>query len=79
MEQKILKPFVLHVEDEDHSAYLLSLMLRDEQADIDVLRLCNGEEAISLSSLDVAYTSMPSRPDVVALISICPRKMDTRF
>ena len=67
------RPVVLHVEDDDGSAYLFRLVLRMEEANIDVFRLSNGEDAVRFLTRAGIFADAP-RPDVVVLDLHLPRK-----
>ncbi len=55
------KRIVLYVEDDDASAYCLSLALKEEDADVDVLCVSDGEEAV-LFLTRTAFSRMPPVP-----------------
>ena len=67
------KPLVLHVEDDDGSAFLLSLVLRDQGVDADVVRVCDGEEALRFIAGRYSV-SEDRRPSVVVLDLNLPKK-----
>jgi DNA-binding response OmpR family regulator len=67
------KPVVLHVEDSDAMAYLLRYALREEKADVDVFRLCDGEDAIRYLTRTGVFAEAP-RPSVIVLDLELPKK-----
>jgi CheY-like chemotaxis protein len=67
------KPVVLHVEDSDATAYLLSCALRELKADVDVFRLCDGEDAILFLARKGVFAEAP-RPAVIVLDLDLPKK-----
>ena len=68
-----LKPVVLHVEDSDATAYLLRYALREQYADVDVFRLCDGEDAILYLARKGVFEDAP-RPTVIVLDLDLPKK-----
>jgi DNA-binding response OmpR family regulator len=68
-----LKPVVLHVEDSDATAYLLSYALREQKADVDVFRLCDGEDALLYLARKGVFGEAP-RPAVIVLDLELPNK-----
>jgi len=68
-----LKPVVLHVEDSDATAYLLRYVLREEKADVDVFRLCDGEDAILYLTRRGVFAEAPL-PAVIVLDLDLPKK-----
>jgi DNA-binding response OmpR family regulator len=68
-----LKPVVLHVEDSDATAYLLRYALREQKADVDVFRLCDGEDAILYLTRKGVFADAP-RPAVIVLDLELPKK-----
>jgi chemotaxis family two-component system response regulator Rcp1 len=68
-----LKPVVLHVEDSDATAYLLRYALREQKADVDVFRLCDGEDAILYLARTGVFVEAP-RPTVIVLDLELPKK-----
>jgi two-component system, chemotaxis family, response regulator Rcp1 len=68
-----LKPVVLHVEDSDSMAYLLRYALREQKADVDVFRLCDGEDAMLYLACKGVFAEAP-RPDVIVLDLELPKK-----
>jgi two-component system, chemotaxis family, response regulator Rcp1 len=68
-----LRPVVLHVEDSDAIAYLLRYALREQKADVDVFRLCDGQDAISYLARHGVFAEAP-RPDVIVLDLDLPKK-----
>jgi chemotaxis family two-component system response regulator Rcp1 len=68
-----LKPVVLHVEDSDATAYLLRYALREQEADLDVFRLCDGADAILYLTRQGVFADAP-RPDVIVLNLDLPKK-----
>jgi DNA-binding response OmpR family regulator len=73
MDDNAKKPVVLHVEDDDGCAYLLRLALREENANIDVFRLCDGVDAILFLNREGVFADAP-HPDVVVLDLNLPQK-----
>jgi CheY-like chemotaxis protein len=67
------KPVVLHIEDDDAAAYLFRLMLRQHGADIDLFRLCNGEDGILFLTRSGLFADAP-RPAVIVLDLQIPKK-----
>jgi len=67
------KPVVLHVEDDDASAYLFRIYLRRQHADVDVFRLCNGADATLFLTRSGVFADAP-RPSVVVLDLDLPKK-----
>lgn len=67
------KPVVLHVEDSDATAYLLSYVLRQQNADVDVFRLCDGDDAIRYLVRKGVFTEAP-RPAVIVLDLDLPKR-----
>jgi two-component system, chemotaxis family, response regulator Rcp1 len=67
------KPVVLHVEDSDATAYLLRYSLREQNADVDVFRLCDGEDAILYLARKGVFEDAPI-PDVIVLDLDLPKK-----
>jgi len=67
------KPVVLHVEDSDATAYLLRFALREQNADVDVFRLCDGEDAILYLTRKGVFAEAP-RPAVIVLDLDLPKK-----
>jgi len=72
-ENSNLKPVVLHVEDSDATAYLLRFALREQNADVDVFRLCDGEDAILYLAREGVFAEAP-RPGVIVLDLDLPKK-----
>jgi DNA-binding response OmpR family regulator len=68
-----LKPVVLHVEDSDAMAYLLRFALRQQKADVDVFRLCDGQDAILYLARKGIFAEAP-RPSVIVLDLELPKK-----
>ncbi len=68
-----LKPVVLHVEDSDAMAYLLRYALRQLNADVDVFRLCDGEDAALYLTRKGIFGDAP-RPAVIVLDLELPNK-----
>jgi DNA-binding response OmpR family regulator len=68
-----LKPVVLHVEDSDATAYLLRYALREQNADVDVFRLCDGADAILYLTHEGVFADAP-RPGVIVLDLDLPKK-----
>jgi DNA-binding response OmpR family regulator len=68
-----LKPVVLHVEDSDATAYLLRYALREQEADVDVFRLCDGADAILYLTHEGVFADAP-RPGVIVLDLDLPKK-----
>ena len=64
---------MLHVEDSDATAYLLSYSLREHNADVDVFRLCDGEDAILYLVRKGVFEGAP-RPAVIVLDLDLPKK-----
>jgi CheY-like chemotaxis protein len=67
------KPLVLHVEDDDGSAFLFTLVLRYQGIDADVLRIRDGEEAIRFLARSLTSEDTPV-PDVVVLDLNLPKE-----
>jgi len=67
------KPVVLHVEDSDAMAYLLRYALREQKADVDVFRLCDGGDATLYLSCKGVFAEAP-RPAVIVLDLELPKK-----
>jgi chemotaxis family two-component system response regulator Rcp1 len=67
------KPVVLHVENSDAMAYLLKYALREKRADVDVFRLCDGEDAILYLARKGVFAEAP-RPAVIVLDLELPKK-----
>src|SRR5579872_4205722 len=67
------KPVVLHVEDSDATAYLSSYVLRQQNADVDVFRLCDGDDAIRYLVRKGVFTEAP-RPAVIVLDLDLPKR-----
>ena len=63
----------MHVEDDDTCAYALSFALREQNADVDVFRLCDGEDAVLFLTRAGIFANAP-RPDVVVLDLNLPKK-----
>jgi CheY-like chemotaxis protein len=72
-ETAILRPVVLHVEDSDAAAYLLRYSLREQKADVDVFRLCDGEDAILYLARKGVFEDAPL-PAVIVLDLDLPKK-----
>jgi two-component system response regulator len=68
-----LNPVVLHVEDSDAMAYLLRYALRQLRADMDVFRLCDGEDAILYLTRKGVFADAPC-PSVIVLDLELPKK-----
>ena len=67
------RPLVLHVEDDDGSAFLLTLVLRDQGVEADVVHVCDGEEALRfITGRDGSPEGR--RPSVVVLDLNLPKK-----
>lgn len=66
-------PVVLHVEDDDGAAYLFRTVLRDQAADVEVFRLCNGEDGILFLRRTGVFADAP-RPNIVVLDLHLPKK-----
>ena len=62
----IPNPLILHVEDDDATAYLLQVAFRQQNLQIDVIRLCNGDDAASFLERNGVYCNAP-QPDLVLL------------
>lgn len=67
------KPVVLHVEDSDATAYLFMYALREQNADVDVFRLRDGEDAILYLARKGVFTEAP-RPAVIVLDLDLPKR-----
>jgi two-component system, chemotaxis family, response regulator Rcp1 len=67
------KPVVLHVENSDAMAYLLKYALREKRADVDVFRLCDGEDAMLYLARKGVFAEAP-RPAVIVLDLELPKK-----
>jgi DNA-binding response OmpR family regulator len=67
------KPVVLHVEDSDAVAYLLRYALREQKADVDVFRLCDGEDAMLYLAREGVFVEAP-RPGVIVLDLELPKR-----
>ena len=63
----------MHVEDDDTCAYALSCALRELNADVDVFRLCDGEDAVLFLTRAGIFANAP-RPDVIVLDLNLPKK-----
>jgi CheY-like chemotaxis protein len=66
-------PVVLHVEDNDAAAYLLRFCLREQKADVDVFRLCDGHDAILYLTRKGVFEEAPV-PAVIVLDLDLPKK-----
>jgi DNA-binding response OmpR family regulator len=67
------KPVLLHVEDDDATAFLLRLALREISLDVDVFRTCDGEDAIKFLTRTGVFAAAPP-PDIVVLDLHLPKK-----
>lgn len=67
------RPVLLHVEDDDTTAFLFRFALREIQVDVDVFRTCNGEDAIWFLTQQGAFANAP-QPDIVVLDLHLPKK-----
>ena len=67
------KPVVLHVDDNDAMACLLRYALRQKKVDVDVFRLCNGEDAMLYLARMGTFVGAP-HPAVVVLDLSLPKK-----
>jgi DNA-binding response OmpR family regulator len=68
-----LKPVVLHVENSDAMAYLLKYALREKRAEVDLFRLCDGEDAMLYLARKGVFAEAP-RPAVIVLDLALPKK-----
>jgi chemotaxis family two-component system response regulator Rcp1 len=68
-----VKPVVLHVEDSNAMAYLLRHALWQKKADVDVLRLCDGADAMLYLTRVGVFVEAPL-PAVIVLDLELPRK-----
>lgn len=59
-------PVILHVEDNDATAYLVQYAFRHQDRRVDLIRLCNGNEGSSFLGQIGIYAEAP-RPDLVLL------------
>src|SRR5690349_8454307 len=66
-------PVVLHVEDDDATAFVLRLALRELHVNVDVFRTCDGEDAIAFLARQGVFSEAPE-PDVVVLDLHLPKK-----
>ncbi len=66
-------PVLLHVEDDDATAYLFRLGLRECNVKVDVFRSCDGENAISFLKRQGIFEHAPA-PDLVVLDLNLPKK-----
>ena len=64
---------VLHVEDSDATAYLLRYVLREQNIDVDVFRLCDGDDAIPYLTRKGVFEDAP-HPAVIVLDLDLPKK-----
>ena len=69
----IPRPVVLHVENNDQTAYCFRAALRNHHADVDVFRLCDGDDALMFLNRTAPFADAP-HPDVVVLDFQLPRK-----
>jgi two-component system response regulator len=67
------EPVVLHVEDSDATAYLSKYALREQNAGVDVFRLCDGEDAMLYLTRKGVFANAP-RPAVIVLDLDLPEK-----
>jgi two-component system, chemotaxis family, response regulator Rcp1 len=66
-------PVLLHVEDDDATAYLFHLALHECNVNVDVFRSCDGENAISFLTRQGIFEHAPV-PDLVVLDLNLPKK-----
>jgi chemotaxis family two-component system response regulator Rcp1 len=67
------RPVLLHVEDDDATAYLFRLALREVNADVDVFRTCDGQDALSFLTRNGVFEKAP-QPDIIVLDLHLPKK-----
>jgi two-component system, chemotaxis family, response regulator Rcp1 len=67
------RPVLLHVEDDDATAYLFRLALRQVNADVDVFRTCDGQDAIWFLTRNGVFDKAP-HPDIIVLDLHLPKK-----
>jgi two-component system response regulator len=68
-----LKPVLLHIEDDDVAAYLFRVALRENGVEVDVFRLCDGQDALLFLTRTGIFSGAP-RPDAVVLDLHMPKK-----
>lgn len=59
-------PVILHVEDDDATAYLVQVAFRQQGIQVNLIRVCNGKEGGGFLAQAGIYVGAP-RPDLVLL------------
>jgi hypothetical protein len=67
------RPVLLHVQDDDATSYLFRLSVRQVDADVDVFRTCDGQDAIWFLTRNGSFEKAP-QPDIIVLDPIYRRR-----
>ncbi len=67
------KPVILYIEDDDAAVFLLQTALTEASIEVEMFRVCNGEEALAWLSKSGMFANTP-RPHLILLDLNLPRK-----